>query len=120
MSYIDGFVVPVPKGKRQEYKEMAALAAPVFLEHGALRMVECWADDVPRGKVNDFHTAVIAEGDEEVVFSWIEWPDKATRDAGQEKVMNDPRMQHQDGVEIPFSGARMIYGGFVAVLDEKA
>lgn len=120
MSYIDGFVVPVPKGKKERYQEFAARAAPVFLEHGALRMVESWGNDVPQGKVNDFRTSVIAEEDEHVVFSWIEWPDKATRDAGQEKAMNDPRMQPQDGDEIPFSGARMIYGGFDVILDTKA
>ena len=118
MSYIDGFVVPVPKGNRERYQELAARAAPIFLEHGALRMVESWGNDVPVGKVNDFRTSVIAEEGEDVVFSWIEWPDKATRDAGQEKVMNDPRMQ-EDGDQ-PFSGARMIYGGFDVMLDQKA
>ena len=118
MSYIDGFVVPVPKGNKERYQELAARAAPIFLEHGALRMVESWCNDVPVGKVNDFRTSVIAEEGEDVVFSWIEWPDKATRDAGQEKVMNDPRMQ-EDG-EPPFSGARMIYGGFDVMLDQKA
>ena len=118
MSYIDGFVVPVPKGNKERYQELAARAAPIFLEHGALRMVECWGNDVPVGKVNDFRTSVIAEEGEDVVFSWIEWPDKATRDAGQEKVMHDPRMQ-EDG-EPPFSGARMIYGGFDVMLDQKA
>ena len=118
MSYIDGFVVPVPKGNKERYQELAARAAPIFLEHGALRMVECWGNDVPVGKVNDFRTSVIAEEGEDVVFSWIEWPDKATRDAGQEKVMNDPRMQ-EDG-EPPFSGKRMIYGGFDVMLDQKA
>ena len=120
MSYIDGFVVPVPKGNKQRYKEVAAYAAPIFLEHGALRVVECWPNDVKPGKINDFRTAVIAEEGEDAVFSWIEWPDKATRDAGAEKVMNDPRMQPKEGEDMTFVGARMIYGGFEVLLDEKA
>src|SRR3546814_20205636 len=72
MSYMDGFVIPVPKGNKERYREVAAYAAPIFIEHGALRIVECWANDIKPGKVNDFRTAVIAEEDEEVVFSWIE------------------------------------------------
>lgn len=118
MNYIDGFVIPVPKGNRELYQEWALRAAPVFLEHGAMRVVECWGTDVPVGKVNDFRTSVIAEEGEEVAFSWVEWPDKATRDAGQEKVMNDPRMQEPG--DAPFSGKRMIYGGFDVLVDEKA
>ena len=118
MSYIDGFVIPVPKGNRELYQEWALRAAPVFLEHGAVRVVECWGTDVPVGKVNDFRTSVIAEEGEEVAFSWVEWPDKATRDAGQEKVMNDPRMQEPG--DALFSGKRMIYGGFDVLVDEKA
>jgi uncharacterized protein YbaA (DUF1428 family) len=120
MAYMDGFVIPVPKGNKAKYKEVAAYAAPIFIEYGALRVVECWADDIKPGKVNDFRTAVIAEEGEDVVFSWIEWPDRATRDAGAEKVMNDPRMQPKEGEDMPFSGARLIYGGFAVLLDEKA
>ncbi|MBB6124980.1 DUF1428 domain-containing protein [Sphingobium subterraneum] len=118
MRYMDGFVVPVPKGKQDDYVALAQRASTIFLEHGALRVVECWGDDIPAGKTNDFRTAVIAEPDEHVVFSWIEWPDKATRDAGMAKVMSDERMK-PDG-ELPFSGARMIYGGFATVVDTAA
>ncbi|HEX7741955.1 MAG TPA: DUF1428 domain-containing protein [Sphingobium sp.] len=120
MSYMDGFVIPVPKGNKQRYKEVAAYAAPIFIEHGALRVVECWADDIKPGKVNDLRTAVIAKEGEEVVFSWIEWPDKETRDAGSAKVMADPRMQPKEGEDMPFIGERLIYGGFEVLLDEKA
>ena len=120
MSYIDGFLIPVPKGNKERYREVATYAAPIFIEYGALRVVETWADDVKPGKVNDFRTAVIAEETEEVVFSWVEWPDKATRDAGAAKVMADPRMQPKDGEDMPFSGQRMIYGGFAVLLDAKA
>ncbi len=119
MHYIEGFLVPVPKGNRQRYEEVAAYAAAIFIEHGALRVVECWGDDIKPGKVNDFRTAVIAEEEEEVVFSWIEWPDRATRDTGSEKVMKDARMQPKEGEEMPFSGARLIYGGFSVILDEQ-
>jgi len=116
MSYVDGFLIPVPNGKKQAYIDMAAMAAPIFVEHGAIRVVETWNDDIPKGKVNDFRTAVIAEEEESVVFSWIEWPSKDVRDAGMAKVMADERMKYED---IPFSGARMIYGGFVKVVDDS-
>ncbi|SCW67848.1 Uncharacterized conserved protein YbaA, DUF1428 family [Sphingobium faniae] len=120
MSYMDGFVIPVPKGSRQAYKDMAATAAPIFLEHGAVRVVECWGDDIKVGKVNDFRTCVIAEEGEEIVFSWIEWPSKEVRDAGMARVMDDERMKPPEGQNMPFSGQRMIYGGFSVLLDERA
>jgi uncharacterized protein YbaA (DUF1428 family) len=120
MSYMDGFVIPVPKGNKPAYKDMAAIAAPIFLEHGATRVVECWGDDIKPGKVNDFRTSVIAEEGENVVFSWIEWPSKEVRDAGSAKVMADERMKPKDGQEMPFSGARLIYGGFAVLVDERA
>jgi len=115
MRYMDGFLIPVPNGNKQAYIDMAVKAAPIFMEHGAIRVVETWGDDVPVGKVNDFRTAVIAEEGESVVFSWIEWPSKAVRDEGMAKVMKDERMK-PDG-EMPFSGARMIYGGFATLVD---
>jgi uncharacterized protein YbaA (DUF1428 family) len=116
MSYVDGFVIPVPANGRQAYLDMAAKAAPIFHEHGAIRVVECWGDDVPDGKVTDFKGAVKAEEGENVVFSWIEWPSKEVRDAGMAKVMADARM-HPDGA-MPFDGKRMIYGGFAPMLDQ--
>lgn len=118
MSYIDGFVIPVPAKNREAYKALAARCAPVFLEFGALRVVETWADDVKPGKTNDFRTAVMAEDTEEVVFSWVEWPSKEVRDAGQVKVMSDPRMAVEG--EYPFSGDRLIYGGFTPLVDQRA
>ena len=110
MSYIDGFVVPVPTHKKEEYREMCARAAEVFKEHGAIKLVECWGDDVPDGKVTDFKGAVKAEAGETVVFSWIVWPSKAVRDEGHAKVVKDPR--NLSGTDMPFDGKRMIYGGF--------
>ncbi|MAP19277.1 MAG: DUF1428 domain-containing protein [Aurantimonas coralicida] len=115
MEYVDGFVVPVPAANKDAYREMAVKFAPLFKEFGALRMVECWGDDVPDGKVTDFRRAVQAEEGEVVVFSWITWPDKATRDAGMKRVMEDPRMQ--PGGDMPFDGKRMIFGGFQVILD---
>lgn len=120
MHYIDGFVVPVPESNKEAYRALAAQAAPVFLEHGAIRVVEAWGDDIKRGKTNDFYTAIVGEEGEHVVFSWIEWPSKAIRDAGMAKVMKDDRMKPPEGQDLPFSGARMIYGGFATIVDAKA
>ncbi|KLD66233.1 DUF1428 domain-containing protein [Dyella japonica] len=114
MSYIDGFVIAVPNANRQQFIDHAATFDPIFVEFGAIRVVECWADDVPEGKVTDFRRAVQAKQDEAVVFSWVEWPDKATRDAGMAKLMEDPRMPGAG--EMPFDGKRMIFGGFVPVV----
>lgn len=117
MKYVDGFVVAVPANNKEAYREMAAKAAPLFKEFGALRIVECWADDVPDGKLTDFRLAVKAEENEEVVFSWIEYLSKAVRDEANQKMMNDPRMK-EFGESMPFDGKRMIYGGFSPLLDE--
>jgi uncharacterized protein YbaA (DUF1428 family) len=115
--YVDGFVLPVTPANKAAYLDMAKTAASAFLRHGALRSSENWGEDVPDGKVTDFKRSVLAEGDENVVFSWVEWPDKATRDIGWEKVMSDPDMQPPS--EMPFDGKRMFWGGFKPVLDLK-
>jgi len=116
MKYVDGFVIAVPADKREDYRKHAAEAAPLFKEFGATRMVECWGDDVPDGKVTDFRRAVQAKDDEVVVFSWIEYPSKEVRDAANEKIMTDPRMKDM-GEQMPFDGKRMIFGGFMPILD---
>ena len=115
MSYIDGFVIPVPAEKKEAYREMAAKAAPIFMEYGAERIVECWGDDVPEGKVTDFRRAVAAEAKENVVFSWIVWPSKAVRDEANKTMMQDERMKMPD--DMPFDSKRLIYGGFEVLLD---
>ena len=114
MSYIDGFVIAVPNANREKFIKHASTFDAIFVEFGAIRVVECWGDDVPDGKVTDFRRAVQATQDESVVFSWVEWPDKATRDAGMEKFMKDPRMDAAS--DCPFDGKRMIFGGFEAVV----
>ena len=91
-------------------------AAAVFKQHGALRVVECWGDDVPEGKITSFPMAVKRKDDETVVFSWITWPSKQVRDEGMKKVMADPRTQ-PDRNPMPFDGKRLIYGGFEVLLD---
>lgn len=114
MSYIDGFVVPVPTEKKAEYKAMAVLGAQVFKECGATEVVECWGDDIPDGKVTDFKRSVKAEPNETVVFSWIVWPSKEARDEGTKKMMADPRMNIPNP---PFDMKRMIYGGFKVLVE---
>ena len=120
MAYIDGFVLAVPKANRQKFIDHPKMADGMFVEMGATRVLECWADDVPEGQSTDFRMAVKATEDEDVVFSWIEWPDKATRDAAMAKMMDpnntDPRMD-QEKNPMPFDGKRMIFGGFAPVVE---
>ena len=121
MSYIDGFVIACPKANKDKFIAHAKMGDSVFMDLGALRVVECWGDDVQEGHTTDFRMAVKAEADEEVLFSWIEWPDKATRDAGMKVMMEDPRMDpaNPDNPPMPFDGKRMIYGGFAPVVELK-
>jgi uncharacterized protein YbaA (DUF1428 family) len=116
MSYIDGFVIAVPTANRQKFIDHANTGDSVFIEYGATRVVECWGDDVPDGKQTDFRRAVQGKDDETIVFSWIEWPDKATRDQGFRKMMEDPRMDPEKN-PMPFDGGRMIFGGFRPVVE---
>jgi len=115
MSYIDGFVLAVPKNNREAFIDHARQVDAWILEHGATRVVECWEENVPDGKQTDFRRAVQAGEGEAVVFSWIEWPDKATRDEGMPKFMEDPRLHDMPGM--PFDGKRMIFGGFSPVVE---
>ena len=119
MTYVDGFVIAVPKSNKQKFIEHAEKGDGVFYDLGAKRILECWGDDVPNGKHTDFRRAVQATDDEEVVFSWVEWPDKATRDAAMSKITElmktDPRMNPQTN-PMPFDGKRMIFGGFTPVV----
>ncbi len=120
MSYIDGFIIAVPTANKQKFIEHANRSDNIFTEFGADKVIECWADDVPDGKETDFRKAVKAKDDESVVFSWIEWPDKETRDAAMTKMMSDDFCDERMDPEknpMPFDGARMIYGGFVPIIE---
>ncbi|MEX2253478.1 MAG: DUF1428 domain-containing protein [Thermoleophilaceae bacterium] len=116
--YVDGFVVPVPKGRVDDYKEMATKAAAMWREYGALEVKECLADDVPKGEVTSFPRSVQATDDEIVVFSWITYESRADRDRVNEKVMSDPRMKEMmDPEDPPMDPKRMFFGGFETIVD---
>ena len=117
MSYIQGFLIAVPKVNKQAYIDSARAAAPIFQEYGALRVVETWSETIADGKVTDFKRAVLATAHEAVVFSWIEWPDKATCDAAAAKMETDGRWK--DMPEMPFDGKRMVWGGFDPIFDTQ-
>jgi uncharacterized protein YbaA (DUF1428 family) len=114
-AYTDGFVVPVPQGKREDYRQLAAKMAKVFRQHGATRVIEAFGDDVAKGEVTDFYRAVKAEDGEAVVFSFIEWPDKATRDEAWKQIMSDESLKPEGAM--PFDGKRMFWGGFEKIVD---
>lgn len=114
MAYMDGFMAAVKTAQKDEYKAFAELTAIVFKDHGALGLIECWGDDVPDGKLTSFPMAVRLEEDETVVLSWIRWPDKETRIKGHDAVFSDARMVN---AEMPFDGARMIFGGFDLLME---
>ena len=114
MSYVDGFVIPVPAGNREAYLASSRKMTSVLKRLGATRVVDCLGSDVPDGKVTDFKRAVDAKPGETVVFSWIEWPSREARDKGNKAMMEDPEMKN---MEMPFDGKRMIYGGFATLFD---
>jgi uncharacterized protein YbaA (DUF1428 family) len=120
--YIDGFVMAVPTANKDTFTAHAEMADSVFIDLGATRVIECWGDDVPDGETTDFRKAVKAKEDEAGVFSWIEWPDKKTRDAAMAKMMSedfsDERMD-QEKNPMPFDGKRLIFGGFAPVAELK-
>ena len=116
MSYVDGFVVPVPKDRVEDYKKMAELGRTVWMEHGALSYVEAQGDDVPYGQVTSFPRAVLASDDEVVFFSFITFESREKRDAINASVMADPRMKFPEGFQSPFDMKRLIFGGFKVVV----
>jgi uncharacterized protein YbaA (DUF1428 family) len=118
MSYVDGFVVPVPKKNLAVYRRHARTAGKVWKEHGALEYVECVADDVKSGKVTSFPQSVKLKPGEVVVFSWILYKSRKHRDGVNAKVMSDPRIKGMmDMKSMPFDGKRMFYGGFKTIID---
>ncbi|WP_138379083.1 DUF1428 domain-containing protein [Luteithermobacter gelatinilyticus] len=117
MQYIEGFVAAVPTANREAFRKHATEAAAVFKEHGALKVVECWGTNIPDGEVTSFPKAVHCREEETVTFSWVIWPSRAVRDAGMEKIMNDPRVDPAVN-PMPFDGKRLIWGGFEVLVDE--
>ena len=117
MSYVDGFVVPVPKKKLAAYKRMATKAGKVWREYGATAFYECAADDVSVGKRTSFPRSVKLKSSETVIFSFIVYRSRAERDRINAKVMKDPRLaKMMNPKEMPFDAKRMIYGGFKTVV----
>lgn len=110
MTYVTGALAPVPTDARDDYLNHVDQLWQLFQKHGALRMVDCWGVDLPKGKQTDFQGAVDMHDGESVTFSWIEWPDRATADACWANLPEDPAMQ--DVSAMPFDGGRMISGGF--------
>ena len=117
MTYVDGYVLAVPRKNKSDYIQLAEASAVVFRDHGALSVVENWADDVPGGALTSLPMAVQCEDGEDVVFSWITWPSREARDAGNKAAMEDPRFQDWDPGKMPFDGKRMIFGGFVTIVE---
>ncbi|MEL1265129.1 DUF1428 domain-containing protein [Pseudoxanthomonas putridarboris] len=117
-SYVDGFILAAPTAGKQAFTDYANTFDTIFMGYGATRIIEGWGDDVPRGERTDFFRAVQTADGENVAFSWVEWPDKAARDAGMQKMMEDPRMDpaNPDNPPMPFDGKRMVYGGFTPVV----
>lgn len=116
MSYVDGFVLPVPKDKLREYRKMARLGGKVWREHGALAYVECVEDDVKPGKHTSFPQSVKLKKGEVVVFAWVVYKSRKDRDRVMKKVMSDPRLQ-MDPKKMPFDGKRMFWGGFKPIVE---
>lgn len=117
MPYVDGFLIPVPNARKEEYRAHEAKWWPWFRDKGATGLVVCWGDEVPEGTQTDFRRAVDLQADETVVFAWMTWPDKATRDKSFAAMMEDNSM---DMAEMPFDAKRMVYGGFAPILDVSA
>ena len=113
MTYVSGFLTPVPKANKERYTELAKLSWPLFKEYGAISIQENWEKDVKDGETTSFPMAVKRKPDEDIVFSWITWPDKETADACWASFETDARWQAMK--EMPFDGKRMIFGGFDSI-----
>ena len=114
MAYVDGYVIPVPHANKEAYHKLAHDMVALFKEFGAIDIVECWGDDIPKGELTDFFKAVQAKDDEGVVFSWMIWPSKEARDAGWAKMQTDERFAEHG--PMPFDGKRMFFGGFEPIV----
>ncbi|HAS6685661.1 TPA: DUF1428 family protein [Vibrio parahaemolyticus] len=117
MSYVDGFVAAVPTVNKEQYIAHIEIASEMFIDFGALKVVETWGNEVPDGEVTSFPMPVKAQDNETVVFSWVVWPSKEIRDSAWQQIMDDPRMSPENN-PMPFDGKRIIYGGFDVILDK--
>jgi uncharacterized protein YbaA (DUF1428 family) len=117
LAYIDGFVFAVPTANKEKYREHSIKIDSTFKKYGALQVIGAWGDDVPVGKMTDFYRAVKAKEDETIVFSWVFWPDKVTRDEGNKKCEAEFMAMDEDAMAMPFDGTRMIYGGFDVLVE---
>jgi len=120
MPYVDGFVVAVPTANKEAFIAYAQKVDHLFIKHGALQVLECWGDDVPTGETTDFYRAVNAKPDETIMFSYVLWPDKKTREIGNGKVYTDMQAMGHVGADMPFDGKRLIYGGFESIVEHSA
>jgi uncharacterized protein YbaA (DUF1428 family) len=116
MSYITGFLLPVPAARKEAYLESARKSWPLFQKYDALEQVETWGEDIPPGKVTGFDLAVKLEPEEVVVFSWLRWPDRTAADKCFAAMMDDPDFANMD---MPFDGKRMMWGGFAPIFEGK-
>ena len=116
MTYVDGYVLAVPKTNKEAYARQAEIFAGFAKRHGALSIMESWQDDVPEGKGTDFFKAVQCKADEAVVFAWTIWPSKDVRDTAIKAMEEDPALAEQFQ-SMPFDGKRMIYGGFAPFIE---
>lgn len=115
--YVDGFVIPVPRNKLEEYRKIAEEAGQVWKEYGALEVIEAVADDVKPGEVTSFPQSVLLKDDETVVFSYIVYESREHRDEVLGKVMSDPRIKDKGPEHMPFDGKRMFWGGFKTIVE---
>lgn len=115
MAYIDGFLAAVPETDKAKFEKWVTVVHRAIAEFGASAIVDAWEDDVPDGQITSMRMAVAAKPDERIIFSWIVWPDKETRDAGWQKMATDPRMSPEEN-PMPLDGKRMIIGGFAPIL----
>ena len=118
MTYVDGFLLAVPKARLEEYKELARKGKEVWMEHGALSYVEAMGDDVPYGELTSFPRAVQAKDDEIVIFAWVTYESREARDRIMKKVMEDPRLaKMMDPANMPFDMSRMAWAGFKPIVE---
>jgi uncharacterized protein YbaA (DUF1428 family) len=116
--YIDGFVVPVRSEHLAQYKKLSRVAGKVWREYGALEYVESVADDVKPGKWTSFPQSVKLKPDEVVVFAYIVYKSRRSRDSVNKKVMTDPRLAPMmEPMKKAFDGKRMFWGGFKKMVD---